>query len=641
MHANVNSEYNLRTASDVFVTFLYAAAVHLVIAHFLQPGQLESGQQRDHMLVWESGLVLLFILFLFSDWIGRVRLPRLLPPDDQIGVIKQLAKTVLELSGLFCLVLACLATIEKSDSAWSDNFWLAHLNANRSFAVFLFLTFIWNLLMLWVMKQVSWLDLARLGMSGTAADSEKAKIYAQRFLQYREKGGTWVPKDRVWSYLIRTPFKMFTEAGVRTIAQIVAFHIAWASLFACVIIWYVAARPGSESVVSAIGKDLSLLGRWKYALASFLVFIAVIPIINLIKKRKTRVLSFRDNEVVDPDELLKKLSNSQLPVSKHLQTKFLAHFSQILQSEKPPQPEKPQQSEKSQLDLVTWLNQLIKGGRLYDEIAFIQVELRAEAQQLITKGVTDGEHLERLNRLLMIDAYPEEIVERRRPENILFSVILLLLYVIGFCGFVFFVAAISFRVSHSCRYHFDFWGRSIPLGWILFVLASFLITLGPFALAAGIKEGSTKPLMRVGGTAVAMVMLSSYLLVGPTALILIVGIQQMLVNGFLQFAASERRIVVRVVPSRVILSTPSQQFVAAVFGTEKKEIYWEAPFGTIDQNGLYTPPWIPGTFTVRAVSREDESRFGEATVLVPEESRRFDLRKTKVRNEGETPGSVA
>jgi hypothetical protein len=235
MDLKLHTEDSLRTAADTFVTFLYAAAVHLVIAHFASPGPMTTGLAL---------IVLCLILFLFSDWLSRVRLPWLLPAGDQVGVGSQLAKTVLEVGGLFFLVIAWLAFIESHDTevianteaAW--DFWLAHVDPYLAFAVFLFATFAWNLFMLRVMRKLTWLDLARMTMNGDALDSDKVELYAKRFWQYRQKLEASVAaatkrgtENTLYNFAVAQR-ALFREAVTRSVAQIVALHIAWSSVIA-------------------------------------------------------------------------------------------------------------------------------------------------------------------------------------------------------------------------------------------------------------------------------------------------------------------------------------------------------------------------------------------------------------------------
>lgn len=60
-------------------------------------------------------------------------------------------------------------------------------------------------------------------------------------------------------------------------------------------------------------------------------------------------------------------------------------------------------------------------------------------------------------------------------------------------------------------------------------------------------------------------------------------------------------------------------FRAVVEGAENKSVSWRVKQnhgGTIDQDGLYTAPDIPGTFEVEVISNEDPTKSGTAIVIV-------------------------
>jgi hypothetical protein len=59
-----------------------------------------------------------------------------------------------------------------------------------------------------------------------------------------------------------------------------------------------------------------------------------------------------------------------------------------------------------------------------------------------------------------------------------------------------------------------------------------------------------------------------------------------------------------------------QQFTATVTNSTEKSITWSASAGTIDQNGFFTAPSLPGTVTVTATSKADSSKSASATVSV-------------------------
>jgi hypothetical protein len=59
-----------------------------------------------------------------------------------------------------------------------------------------------------------------------------------------------------------------------------------------------------------------------------------------------------------------------------------------------------------------------------------------------------------------------------------------------------------------------------------------------------------------------------------------------------------------------------QQFTATVTNSVEKSVTWSASAGTIDQNGLFAAPSVPGSATVTATSKADSSKSATATVSV-------------------------
>lgn len=68
-----------------------------------------------------------------------------------------------------------------------------------------------------------------------------------------------------------------------------------------------------------------------------------------------------------------------------------------------------------------------------------------------------------------------------------------------------------------------------------------------------------------------------------------------------------------------LMKNAGQSFTAAVTGTSNTAVVWtvmEANGGLVNANGSYTTPATPGTYTVKAASASDPSRFDTATVTV-------------------------
>ena len=78
-------------------------------------------------------------------------------------------------------------------------------------------------------------------------------------------------------------------------------------------------------------------------------------------------------------------------------------------------------------------------------------------------------------------------------------------------------------------------------------------------------------------------------------------------------------ISVTVVPASLVLFTGTQQqFDATVIGTINPTVVWNTDGGSVDINGLYTAPEIPGTYYVTATSAADPSKSDTAEVTVVE-----------------------
>jgi hypothetical protein len=271
-------EHRLEVFSDTFVTFLYAASIHLIVAHL----------DYESLTMLESVGVLLIILFLLSDWLSRMRLPRLLRPGDEMSIAQQLFKTIFEVGGLYFLVVAWMMVVEEfgpaatvpvpTDPNVAPPFWDEHLTAERAFALFLIATSAWNLLMLRVMRSLK--SFLLCGVNGTALDSEAMQKYGTRFYAFWQsletevtttKNGSAIPSE-----LKRIPLAIraaVLQAVVRQGAQIPIIHIAWTNLAAAAILLIQDHRTADPTIILDAAKNLSLLHhhgatRWLLGVAA-------------------------------------------------------------------------------------------------------------------------------------------------------------------------------------------------------------------------------------------------------------------------------------------------------------------------------------------------------------------------------------
>lgn len=114
---------------------------------------------------------------------------------------------------------------------------------------------------------------------------------------------------------------------------------------------------------------------------------------------QTLILLFRTVDFTHADRLLDKLKSKSDPLSQYLEKQF-------------------QQSIKDLNALIEELNHLLKrGSSLYDEDAFSDVTLRIETTDYLNKQNPETTDLVYLNRLLLEDAYPDEIAKTTTKLN--------------------------------------------------------------------------------------------------------------------------------------------------------------------------------------------------------------------------------
>jgi hypothetical protein len=109
-------------------------------------------------------------------------------------------------------------------------------------------------------------------------------------------------------------------------------------------------------------------------------------------------------EDIDPDGMAIKLKDPEDELSEHIKRQLSADVRKIIDS----YGKAEYSSEKLQAALVEDLNKLIEGYSIYDQNLFPKELLRDETQSLIGQDLR-GEDLSHLNRLLLEDAYRQEI----------------------------------------------------------------------------------------------------------------------------------------------------------------------------------------------------------------------------------------
>jgi phage tail-like protein len=122
---------------------------------------------------------------------------------------------------------------------------------------------------------------------------------------------------------------------------------------------------------------------------------------------------FRVSHFVDAASLCSKLKEGRDPLSDYLRSRFGASASQMLGEYRP-----PNEPDQRQLEvLADELNKMLNGPLLYEAERFKEIQLSEETIGLIKRNPA-GEDLIRLNRILLEDAYPNEIERSREFSSI-------------------------------------------------------------------------------------------------------------------------------------------------------------------------------------------------------------------------------
>lgn len=215
------------TSNDVISSFIYASAVNVVLAN---------GVLKTDLSIF---IALGTILFLFIDWLSRVTIPISFPEEDQAKrkqIRVKISKAILEILLIFTLVSTCMQYINPPQS--QD----IMISGYKTFAIFLFISFCWNLLMLYVMQSVSFKDLGRSILLGNAYDIKGARSYTQRFnlaIESAEQkliGSTSVGQATANFNKLKKQYLL--EGFVRTIGQLVANHFTWINIFLGIILFF-------------------------------------------------------------------------------------------------------------------------------------------------------------------------------------------------------------------------------------------------------------------------------------------------------------------------------------------------------------------------------------------------------------------
>ena len=209
MNNNRDARLTSYTTGDAVTSLMYASAINVILTR--------SVGIADSYHYWGIGIT----LFIFIDWLGRIGIPFSFPLlEDQAKRRRpwvMLSKATLEIVGVYFLVAAAI-------KLFFDTSYLGGLenivNPRTAFAAFLGISFGWNILMLYVMTNLRFIELTVASIAGCVFDLPGADTYTKGF------------KDRFSTSA--SLWTCFLEGLGRTSAQLVGHHITWVNPLASI-----------------------------------------------------------------------------------------------------------------------------------------------------------------------------------------------------------------------------------------------------------------------------------------------------------------------------------------------------------------------------------------------------------------------
>ncbi len=139
---------------------------------------------------------------------------------------------------------------------------------------------------------------------------------------------------------------------------------------------------------------------------------AQVSIQRITEKSGTTLINM--DELKDPERLVVKLRDGADPLSSYFHKHFSAKTQEMLKAYNDSHP--PSNSLKEAL--LDELNKLLEQESFYNEELFAHVDLSKEAKKLLAKNL-QGREIIRLNRLLLEDAFPQEIAKSQKRSPLL------------------------------------------------------------------------------------------------------------------------------------------------------------------------------------------------------------------------------
>ncbi len=204
-----------------------------------------------------------------------------------------------------------------------------------------------------------------------------------------------------------------TMGGVLIIASVLISTLLWAKL-SSLYVWIVMLAFLLFGLIGFLDdyqkmakrRSLGLTGKQKL-LGQLIIAIGVWAALYFSSVSVGGPPVLRASDIRDPGGLALKLREAHDPLSIYLWSQLLPETQEMLKSY---DATAGRMSEDSQRKLSDALNALMTGHSLFDEQRFSQVKLADETRKLLALN-PQGENIIRLNRELLEEAYPAEIVK--------------------------------------------------------------------------------------------------------------------------------------------------------------------------------------------------------------------------------------
>ncbi|AOS84382.1 hypothetical protein BIU88_09715 [Chlorobaculum limnaeum] len=166
------------------------------------------------------------ILYVFFDWLIRIGVPLTFPEDDQVkrsSLFIQLIKSSLEIVIVFLLVMFFVLHFKEKGNVE------VAVQSSSVFSVFLLVTYMWNLVVLYIMGKLSMKDLYKGCINGRVFDLCGAEVYTKRFkdalsLSENTLKDTKGIREQMEVFVKHSKVVLKNSIG-RSIAQLVSNHI--------------------------------------------------------------------------------------------------------------------------------------------------------------------------------------------------------------------------------------------------------------------------------------------------------------------------------------------------------------------------------------------------------------------------------